>query len=466
MRWRLILAFLLVIVVTLLSMSVWINNNTSLIITSFIQRGGNFGIEPLVNELEEFYREHGNWKGVETVFDFESKGTGKGMMGGMNPDHMPQYSNRLIFDLVDLNGELIYSIDPSAAAREFSADILESSVKLSSDGKPIAYLVPEESLMINTVDFSQALSEKITTAAISSIAISGALSVLLAITLGSLLLRPVNQLSRSAEALAQGNFESKVHINGAKELVNLGETFNYLSTSLQQAEAQRQAMTADIAHELRTPLAIQRANLEAMLDGIYPINAENLRLVLDQNAKLNKLVEDLRLLALSDANQIHIIKQTIDLNELLNEAIKAFQPQADNKKITLSFHGSEPISLISDPDRITQIVNNVVANALRHTPEQGHIEIRLEKTPSHATVSIKDSGEGIPQEMLPRIFDRFVRADSSRSRDRGGSGLGLTIAKQLAKILGGDLTANNHPAGGAVFMLSLPMNNQQKPKLS
>jgi signal transduction histidine kinase len=218
-------------------------------------------------------------------------------------------------------------------------------------------------------------------------------------------------------------------------------------------------MTADIAHELRTPLAVQRANLEALQDGVYPLTVENLTPVIEQNYLLTHLVEDLQTLALADAGQIVLERVPTDLSSLAERVLDLFQPQATAHQVRLIF--SPPSSalppLLLDPIRLEQMLTNLLSNALRYTPPDGQIEVAITALSKIVRITVRDSGSGIPEDALPFIFDRFYRVDKSRSREQGGSGLGLAIARNLARAHGGDLTATNHASGGALFTLTLPM---------
>jgi two-component system, OmpR family, sensor histidine kinase BaeS len=296
-------------------------------------------------------------------------------------------------------------------------------------------------------------------AALTAGAIAAGLSLLLAIGLAYTLMRPVREMTRAAHRLGEGDLSQRVQATGDDELAVLGQTFNRMADSLQKSEQSRRALTADIAHELRTPLAVQRAHLEALQDGIYPLTAENLTPILDQNLLLTRLVDDLRTLAMADAGQLKLERMPTDLAGLTERLADRFRPQADARGISISVQeNSEMQALILDVDsmRIEQVVGNLLSNALRHTPDQGRIEISLERLIDRVCLKVRDSGPGIPPEALEHIFDRFYRADRSRNRNDGGAGLGLAIARQLAEAHGGTLEAANTSQGGAEFSLSLP----------
>lgn len=267
------------------------------------------------------------------------------------------------------------------------------------------------------------------------------------------MLKPVTQLSSAAKTLGKGDLTARVNLSGKDELAELGNTFNQMADSLQMAEQSRRNMTADIAHELRTPLAVQRASLEAMLDGVYPMKAENLQPVLEQNVLLTRMVDDLRLLALADAGELRLEKLETDLGSLIGRVAKSFQSQADYRGVKINYLPVDGLIANIDPIRVEQIINNIISNALRFTPDGGTIDIQGEKVGSTIQFAIHDSGPGIPEESLPYVFDRFYRTDKGRVREDGGSGLGLAIARQFARVMNGDISVCNHPSGGAEFKI-------------
>jgi two-component system sensor histidine kinase BaeS len=231
-----------------------------------------------------------------------------------------------------------------------------------------------------------------------------------------------------------------------------------MASSLDHAEKNRQAMTADIAHELRTPLAVQRAQLEALQDGIHPPTEENLAVLLEQNVLLSRLVTDLRTLAMADAGQLQLEKVPFDISQLAERVTDRFKPQAAEMKVNLQFSSQgQCLEVVLDPGRVEQIIGNLISNALRYSPENGIVKIHLICSEQQAVLNVHDNGPGIPEGAQEKIFERFYRADQSRSRAEGGTGLGLAIARQLAEAQGGQLTASNHPAGGAEFRLLFPI---------
>jgi signal transduction histidine kinase len=335
---------------------------------------------------------------------------------------------------------------------------LATAIALSVDGQKVGYLFTSGGVGVNLGD-QQAVLTRLNRGVLLAGLVAGGLGLILALGLSYTLLRPVHALTIAAQKLASGDLSHRVDVRGDDEMATLSHTFNQMADSLQQAEEARRAMTADIAHELRTPLAVQRANLEALQDGVYPLTTENLAPVIEQNYLLTRLVEDLRTLALADAGQIELERTPTDLTSLVVRMVERFQPQAGSQQITLTF--TPPAVLIpqisADPIRLEQVLTNLLSNALRYTPTGGQIELSLATIDGSVRLRVHDSGPGIPEQALPYIFERFYRVDKSRARAEGGTGLGLAIARQLARAHGGDLTATNHASGGALFTLILPI---------
>jgi two-component system, OmpR family, sensor histidine kinase BaeS len=300
------------------------------------------------------------------------------------------------------------------------------------------------------------LVARLTRAAIIGGLVAGAVALLLALYLAHRLIQPVRLLTAAAQRLADGDLSQRVAIVGKDELAELGQTFNQMADSLQRAQKSRRALTADIAHELRTPLAVQRANLEALQDGIYSLTPDNLEPVIEQHRLLNRLVEDLHLLALADGGQLQMELAPTDLDALVVRMVERFKPQADAQSVSL-VHQIQPnlARFLLDPMRFEQVLGNLLSNALRFTPPGGEIHVLLEFDSQQVRLVVHDTGPGIPEDALPYIFDRFYRADRARGRGEGGSGLGLAIARRIVVAHGGVLTAANHPLGGAVFTIQL-----------
>ena len=450
MRLKLTLSFLLIALVAIGSVVALAHQRTADEVRAYMFRGGALGLEPLVDDLEAYYARNHTWKGAETLLQqFPAPGGQHHGQGNMGP-------GKGKLRLSDAQGNLIADESGPLSTGRLTSGELEAAIPLKTGKETVGYLLPPLPMRFTLGD-ENLLLQRLDNAARTAALIATLLAFLLAFLLSSRLLRPVQALTQAARRMAEGDLGQRVPVRGNDELALLGRTFNHMAASLQEAEERRKALTADIAHELRTPLSVQRAHLEALQDGIYPLTPENLRPLAESNALLTRLVEDLRTLALTDSGQLKLERTPVDLRALLERVVERFTPAAGARSIEISLapQGTCP-PVPADPGRVEQIVGNLLSNALRHTPKGGNIAITLTCTPEEARIRVHDSGPGIPPEDLEHIFERFYRADKSRSRAEGGSGLGLTIARQLARAHGGDLRAENAPQGGAVFTLTLP----------
>lgn len=453
MRIRLVLSFLLVISITLAAVFLFAQQATTEQVRQFLGRGGMMGADQLVLSLEAYYAEQGNWEGVSELFRPGRQGNGGGS-GRNQPSGSGPYGS---FSLLDPAGFVIYSSELGVGEAAPTA-LLETGIALHDiNGTVQGYLVSSTGSSAADPNFEEALLNIIQQASFKAAWISGGIGLVLALILAALLLRPIQNLTKAANQLAKGNLDTRVNVENPREMAVLGETFNQMAQSLEDAEETRKAMTADIAHELRTPLAVQRANLEALQDGVFPLTQESITQILDQNLLLTRLVEDLRTLALADAGELRLEKRLTNINDLVFETVERFRAKAIENDIKLQIEDSHhPIKITIDPERIQQVLYNLLQNGLRYTPSGGTIRIGIRSENEQTRIQITDSGPGIDPESLPHLFDRFYRADKARDRQRGGTGLGLTIARQLMKAHNGELTAGNTEGGGAVFTMIFP----------
>lgn len=449
MRLRLILSFIGVVLVAILSTVLIVYINTPAQVQSFMMQGTMQGLDKLAADLESYYQTQGSWQGVESILP----AGGAGMMGAGHGNGM--MGQRLI--LADNKTRILVDSADNRIGENLTASEMDASVVLKNKaGKIIGYLLANGGMGYSNAA-QKPLITRLNQAALQAGALALMIAALLAIVLAEGVIRPVRQLQKAAERVAKGDWSQAVPVKGRDELSDLASSFNAMVTSLRLSEERRRGMTADIAHELRTPLAVQRAHLEALQDGIYPMTPENLQTVLDQNVLLERLVDDLRTLALADAGELRLEPRAVNVVEFLIGMQERFRPSAEEHQLTLTItENGECPPVMADPDRLTQIFTNLVGNAIRYTPAGGEIQMGVVCKDGSIHFTVSDNGPGIPPEALANVFERFYRADKSRSREDGGSGLGLAIARQLAIAQGGTLTAENRPEGGARFTLILP----------
>jgi two-component system sensor histidine kinase BaeS len=277
---------------------------------------------------------------------------------------------------------------------------------------------------------------------------------------------PLADVMTAADAVAEGDLSVRVEVPGhsSGEFERLAKSFNRMVEELERSDQQRRNLTADVAHELRTPLHIIQGNLEGVLDDVYEPTDEHIQVTLEETQQLARLVEDLRTLSLAEAGQLPLVWEPVDVAELLTDVCTSFSGQAEAAGIDLrvEIKGNLP-TLTGDVGRLDQVLGNLVANAVRHTPSGGRITLGAEAIAgggarsSGVRIVVSDTGEGIPAEDLPYIFDRFWKGDRARTRASGaGSGLGLAIARQLVNAHGGTICVESEPEKGTAFTIELP----------
>jgi signal transduction histidine kinase len=272
---------------------------------------------------------------------------------------------------------------------------------------------------------------------------------------------PLADIMAVADAVAEGDLGVRVPVHGSGEFDQLAESFNHMVEELERADELRRNLTADVAHELRTPLQIIQGNLEGILDDVYRPTKEHINTTLDETRLLARLVEDLRTLSLAESGQLSLTWEPVDVSELLADVRTSFSGQAEAAGIDLRVEiDGDPaqMTITADVGRLEQVLGNLVANALRHTPSGGAITLQAEPAHEGVHILVRDTGEGIPPEDLPYIFDRFWRGDRARTRAsphaRGaGSGLGLAIARQLVRAHGGRIDVESEPGRGTTFTI-------------
>jgi len=274
-------------------------------------------------------------------------------------------------------------------------------------------------------------------------------------------LSPLRLLQAAAERLGTGDLSQRVAITRHDEIGEMAQTFNAMAEGLEQAEAQRRVLMADVAHELRTPLANIQGYVEAIRDDVIEADESTIDTLHQQVLHLAHLIEDLRLMALAEAGALRLDPQPASIGDTARRAVEAIRPRADAKHIALTVDAPTDMPLASfDQERIGQVIANLLENAVRHTPESGAVSVSAETMQSTVRVTIQDTGSGIPGDEIGHIFDRFHRVDPSRTRATGGAGLGLTVAKQLIEAHGGTIAATSVVGEGSTFTFDLPLKPQ------
>jgi signal transduction histidine kinase len=271
------------------------------------------------------------------------------------------------------------------------------------------------------------------------------LSFLLSYLLTRRVLRPLSQMSDASRQIASGNFAARVEVVSNDEIGELGDAFNRMGDSLEKLERLRKTMVADVAHELRTPLTNLRGYLEGLSDGVIPPDRQTLDMLQQENLRLVRLVEDLGQLARADAARAYLVRQAVDLPACIREILTLYRTGFEEKSITITTRFAEDAIVDGDRDKLLQAIRNLIENCWKYTPAGGAVLITCATCEKGVRAEFVNSGPAIPHKDIPYIFERFFRADPSRSRDAGGAGIGLSIVKQLIEAHGGRIGADSAP---------------------
>jgi two-component system OmpR family sensor kinase/two-component system sensor histidine kinase BaeS len=474
-------AFLLVILAGALVIAALTSNATRSAFNLYTTRSGQIWAQRLAPDLANFFAKTSSWQGVDEFLNSQnfpmgmgagmghSVGQGRNTNGnglGSSLSPMAAMEQRLI--LADDTGFVISDTQGNLFGKQIPAAELKDGTPISVNDRVVGTLI----ITLADTSAGDSLAGDFLDTVNRSILSSAVIAILIALILGAGLFlqitAPLRQLKKAASAIASGDFRRRVEIRTSDELGDLGMTFNSMAENLESNEIQRRHLVADVAHELRTPLAAIQGTLEAIHDGVLPADEEQIAAVYSQTMLLNRLIDDLKVLSLADSGQLKLEKHGVQPRELILQFVDRFRPQADQKGIQMEILLSDNLPEVwMDSDRIMQVINNLIGNALRYTPAGGSIntEVGYDGTTNSLEISVSDTGQGIDPIDLPHIFDRFYRADKSRTRSSGGSGLGLAIARQLVVAHGGNIFAESpiipegHPDHGTKVTFSLPVNN-------
>ncbi|MGB9672616.1 MAG: sensor histidine kinase [Anaerolineales bacterium] len=446
---RLIIAFLLVglsgsILVTLV---VWQSTRNQF--DQFIVRRQQ---EVLINSLMRYYLRNGSWNGINRAI------LALDIYLGQNPGNESDFQREWHrFTLVDENQIIVYSINPNQIGQKISNRDLSQALTLSLNGRTIGWVLADP---INQPRLPNSPETRFLQSVKAASLISAFVAVVLALILGSVLAftltRSLRELTDATQEIARGQYGRQVTIHSRDELGKLAESFNQMSRQLERATQSRRQMTADIAHDLRSPLSVIQGYTEALSDGKLEGNEEIYTILHQETQHLSHLVEDLRLLSLADAGELPLTPQAIQPAVLFQRAQARHTLSAQQKGITLTMELQEPLPEIRvDLERMLQVLDNLIINSLRYTPSGGKITLEAWSEKEKVFLQVRDNGKGIATEDLPYVFDRFYRADRSR-QENGESGLGLAIAKSLVEAHGGMITVESQLGSGSIFTIQLP----------
>lgn len=416
-----------------------------------------------VAEMATYYHLNGSWQGVVEYLRQRANQPVQPLPAGARPplenpaappQDLPRATN-LVFALLDVNGMVVV---PAGSYR------LRSQVNLESLSDPAAVLVNGEIVgyVIATGDpptldqREQRYLARTDQALLYSALGATAIALLLGVWLARTLTRPLGELTAAIRAMGRGELEQRVAVRSSDELGELAGAFNQMSADLARSNQARRQMTADIAHDLRTPLTVIAGYVEALRDRVLEPTVERFTTIYSEVMHLQHLVEDLRTLSLADAGELRLQRQSMPPKIILQRAAAAHAQLAAQKGVTVEVELAPDLPSVQvDAERMAQVLGNLVSNALRHTPQGGRVTLSAKADAGQVLLHVQDTGEGIPHDALPRVFDRFYRVDGSRQRVEGESGLGLAIVRSLVEAHGAKVSVQSAPGQGTTFTIVL-----------
>jgi signal transduction histidine kinase len=430
-----------VIVVTIGSIFFFLYQATRSEISQSEERTANMQADRMGMELSQYYDQQGSWEGIQPFVE---------QWGNL-------YGWQII--LTDTNGTAVADSEGDLLGEQYHPDSPGRVIFTPWGGSAIGTLYinrgePEVDIASLAILYS-AMGRFFLWGGLVAVAIA----LFLTFFLSRRILAPVKALTSAAERVGSGDFSQKVKIKDKGELGELAQAFNSMSSDLERAEKLRQNMVADVAHELRTPLSNVQGYLEAVRDGVIKPDVETIRSLSEEATLLSRLIDDLQELSLAEAGELKLNCRTGDIAELIKQAVTVARGQAVAKGVSVSIDLPDKLPPVNiDSHRISQVLRNLLENAVAHTAKGGSITVAVKQQGNWVEVSVTDTGEGIPAEDLPNIFERFYRVDKSRARATGGSGLGLTIAKRLVEAHGGKIEVQSEPGKGSCFSFTIPVS--------
>ncbi|MFM8323007.1 MAG: sensor histidine kinase, partial [Chloroflexota bacterium] len=460
---RLTIAFLLAGLTGAVLVAVIVHQTTR---TAFDRYRVDQGREALAEWLQSYYQANGSWNGIDRLVRSRD-----GYDFGAPHDNQPPPSPapgaypgaalyppplRLRFTLIDSDRRIVLGGQRSQVGQLYTDTPLDQASALTSNGQPVGWLVLDASVDNPLAEPEALFLQRLNRATLVSALIAGGLALLLGGLMALTLTRSLRELTEATEGIARGELGRQVKIRSKDELGALALSFNKMSSDLERATRARRQMTADIAHDLRTPLSVISGYAEALHDGKLPGSQEVYEILDHESRYLSRLVEDLRLLSLADAGELQLVRQAVAPQVIVERAAARHARTAGEKSIRLPVEIDPGLPEINvDVERMAQVLDNLMVNAFRYTPAGGSVTLRAAAGRGGVQISVRDTGVGIAAQDLSHIFDRFYRGDAARTQ-AGESGLGLAIARSIVEAHGGKIEVSSTPGAGAEFQIWLP----------
>ncbi len=435
---------------------------------NYVDKNLSYRLELFAGLLTEYHRDNNSWSDVQSVFDAQPKGRGMGGGNGriaqgvhgtgrrMGPGMGSMMgSNTGDFLLMDSNGKIIAASDSAYIGKPVPEDTITHRLTLTVNDAVVGTLV-----MVNNQrgEWESEFINSVNKATLWAAVVASVIALIFGIFISRHLSKPIAMLTLAAKRLAGRELGYRAAVTTGDEIGELASSFNNMAESLERNERLRRNLLADTAHELRTPLAILRGNLESMQEGVITASPETIISMHDEVLRITRLVNDLQEISLAEAGELRLNRREVQVEELVEKVAMLSSSDARQKDINFSVDISVGLPTVDvDPDRIVQVLLNILGNALRFTKPGGMVTLAARLTDGSVVFSIKDTGDGITADELANVFERFYRSDHSRSRSGGGAGLGLAIAKSLVEAHGGRIWAESKINEGSSFSFTVPV---------
>jgi len=439
LRFRLLAATILVVIVAVGVTALFASRSTASEFYGYLEHGSLMQQRRFVMLLTNAYAQAQTWDDVQPLVEQLGQFTGERAV------------------LADANGKIVGDSGRDLVGKTVNANWSPSS-RIVVAGAQVGALYFNSAAERSPADasFLAAVNRAVLVGAL----VAGVVAVLVTLALSHRIVRPVELLTAAARRMETGDLTARVNVASGDEIGELARAFNSMAGGLARLEQLRRNMVSDVAHELRTPLTSIRGYLEAAREGVVALDVKLADNLYEEAMSLNRLVDDLQELALAEAGQLHLERQPVDMGDVARAALEAVRARAEERGLQLSLDtpSAEGMPLVeADPHRIRQVLCNLLNNALDFTPRGGRVTTVVQPDGQWVRVEVRDTGRGIAPEHLPFVFERFYRADKSRTRATGGAGLGLAIVKQLVEAHGGRVWADSAVGAGSVFSFVLPV---------
>lgn len=435
---------------------------------NYVDKNLSYRLELFAGLLTEYHRDNNGWSDVQSVFDAQSKGRGMGGGNGRIAQGVPGAGHRMgpgmgpimgsntgDFLLMDSNGKIIAASDSAYIGKPVPEDTIKNRLTLTVNNAAVGTLI-----MVNNQrgEWESEFINSVNKATLWAAVVASVIALIFGIFISRHLSKPIAMLTLAAKRLAGRELGYRAAVTTGDEIGELASSFNNMAESLERNERLRRNLLADTAHELRTPLAILRGNLESMQEGVITASPETIISMHDEVLRITRLVNELQEISLADAGELRLNRREVRVEELVEKVTMLSSSDARHKNINFAVDIPAGLPAVDvDPDRMVQVLLNILGNALRFTKPGGMITLSAILENDEVAFSIKDTGVGIAADELASVFERFYRSDQSRARSGGGAGLGLAIAKSLVEAHGGRIWAESKINEGSSFSFTVPV---------